>query len=475
MNIIGRHEIIAELNEIQHSRSSEFVVIYGRRRIGKTYLINEYFENNFSFQITGLANETKRMQLCNFREALIRHSGEKQITPKNWMMAFNLLITYLESLPKSRKVLFFDEMPWMAEQGTGFVSALEHFWNGWANLRKDIVLIVCGSATSWITNKIINNKGGLYNRVTRKIFLQPFTLNETEQFLQNRHINFPRKDIVELYMIMGGVPYYLDLLKPSLSLTQNIDNLCFTERGSLLNEFNNLYAALWRNSNWYVKVVEAIASKSKGLTREEIRESTKLNDNGNTTRILKDLENCSFIRRYNDIQAPKRRCLYQLTDPFTLFYFHFLKNFDINEDTKWLSMIGTPQHNTWAGYAFEGTCFLHIKQIKKTLGIANISTKISSWRDTTTDGRGDQIDMIIDRKDNAINLCEIKFYEEPFRIDKTYRDSLDNKIAAFKKSGSIRAKKTIFLTFITTFGLVANTYSSDIYHRIEMNDLFEKI
>ncbi len=473
MALIGRKEEIEVLERYYASDNSEFIALYGRRRIGKTYLVNELFGSRFSFQVTGQAKGKKREQLTNFRNALVRYSGTAKRVPTTWQEAFEALISYLEMLPTGRKLLFFDELPWMDTSQSGFLSALEHFWNGWAALRHDIMLIVCGSATSWMTNKLINDHGGLHNRVTRHIHLAPFTLRECELFLQKKAINWPRKQVAEAYMILGGVPYYWGFLEPTLSLPQNIDRLFFGEQAVLAREFDNLYASLFSNSEAYIKVVRAISKRACGLTRTDILREAKLPAGGNVSRVLSDLENCHFIRRYSDYGHGERNPLYQLTDPYTLFYFHFLQKRDFNDDEPWLSMTGTPKHNAWVGYAFEQLCLLHFSQIKKALGISGVGTKVAAWRGATAEGRGAQIDMVIDRRDGIINLCEIKFYHSIFTVTRSYRETLERKLQAFREDNQKTLhNKAVMLTLITTYGVTTNQYVADIHFRITMDELF---
>lgn len=304
--IIGRTEQKAKLDAYVSGDNSEFVVVYGRRRVGKTFLIREYLGNKFDFHITGLANIGTKEQLINFHAAIQKYSPTTDAFADSWYKAFQQLIDLLEHSASARKIIFIDELPWLDTPKSGFLSAFEHFWNDWASARKDILLIVCGSATSWITGKLLNNKGGLHNRVTRKMSIAPFTLKECEEYLNSKKISLNRYQIVESYMILGGIPFYLSLFEKGMSLAQNIDNLFFKESGELRNEFNNLYASLFKNHENYVKVVEALAKKAKGLSREEILTLTKLSDGGSLSKILMELEVCKFIRKYNAMDKKKR-------------------------------------------------------------------------------------------------------------------------------------------------------------------------
>jgi hypothetical protein len=350
-----------------------------------------------------------------------------------------------------------------------FLTAFEHFWNAWASARKDIVLIVCGSVTSWIINNLINNHGGLHNRLTTTIFLKPFTLLECERYFKANRIEMSRKQIAECYMIMGGIPFHLSKIKKGLSLAQNIDNLFFTSNGELRNEFNNLYASLFRKSDCYIKVVEALSKKGNGLSRGEIESATKIKNGGGLTNILRNLENCDFIRKYTSFNKKSRDMLYQLIDPFTLFYFKFITKNEYNDEQFWTNSLNTPLYNTWAGFAFETLALLHVREIKKALSISGIQSSVAAWRSRTSTPAA-QIDLIINRKDGIINLIEVKFAGKEFVISKDYESNLRNKIFAFKDETNTR--KTVHLLMLTSFGIKQNKYSEIIQKELLMNDLF---
>ena len=471
-NIIGRKEEQRILGQLYHSKQSEFVAVYGRRRVGKTFLIREYFEKELVFSVSGLAEGNKKEQLKNFYQTLCRYDNSVQETPEDWLDAFNLLIHYLSALPDNRKVILLDEMPWMDTPRSGFITALEHFWNGWASARKDIVLIVCGSATSWMKDKLINNKGGLHNRLTRHIFLAPFTLCETEQMLEANGFNLSRYEIAEYYMIMGGIPFYFSLLEPSKSLAQNIDRLFFHPFGELRNEFLNLYAALFRNSEDYVKVVSALSEKTIGLTRSEIQEKAVLTSGGGLTEILDDLEVCGFIRKTLRYNGKRKDKVYQLIDFFTLFHFRFMKGAAMRDTQYWSTIQRTSAFYTWAGYMFELLVTSHVEQIKNKLGISGVLTDIYSWHVTATEETpGAQVDLVLERQDQTVSLCEVKFSEDEYRIDNECDKALRRKISVFRQSG-ISKRKSIQLTMITTFGLAPGKYNGSVQNEIVLDDLF---
>ena len=450
--MVGRKEELAILDSLEQADESVFVAVYGRRRVGKTYLIRHVFDDKFTFYLTGIGNVGLNAQLANFYAALVRYfpSLEDKPMPDNWFQIFQLLIAAVESSDAPKKVLFFDELPWLDQPQAGFIAALEHFWNSWASARRDVILIVCGSAASWMVNNLINNRGGLHNRVTHRIKLDPFTLSECEAFLRAKSATYDRYQIVQLYMALGGIPFYLKAINTGKSVAQNINDLCFSPKGILRAEFDILYTSLFKNAGKHIAIIEALAKKAKGMERIELLKTAKLPDGGNTTKILKELEESSFIKKYPAFGKSNRYVLYQLTDFYSLFYLKFIKNSSDLDKDFWLNAIDDPQVRAWSGYAFEQVCLMHLDQIKKALGISGIQTRSSAWIGEA-EGQKAQIDLVIDRRDQVINLCEMKFSINTFNIDKQYAEELRTKIGVFKNA--TKTQKAIFLTLITTFGL----------------------
>ena len=469
--MIGRTPEKQVLLNALESDKSEFVAVYGRRRVGKTYLIRETFDYRFTFQHTGLAKGRTKDQLFAFFLSLREAGYDDCPVPTSWIEAFSLLSTLLNNSSDKRKIVFIDELPWMDTPRSNFIPALEHFWNGWVSARKDILLIICGSATSWIISKVINDHGGLHNRLTQQISLKPFTLHECELFVQSKGLELSRYQILESYMVLGGIPYYWDMLEKGRSSTQNIDALFFARNGKLRNEFNKLYSSLFKNPAQYINIVTILGKKKAGMTRDEIIYCGAGSNNGQLSKVLKELEQCGFIRRYNSLGKKKKESIYQLMDNYTLFYFKFCQSNYNNDEHFWSASLGSATHRTWCGLAFERVCMSHSAQIKQKLGISGILSNVYSWRAVPKDGTpGGQIDMLIDRNDSTINLCEIKYSESEFTIDKKYEHELRNKKASFISNTG--TNKAVHLTMITTYGLRHNPYSGIIQSEVTMDDLF---
>jgi uncharacterized protein len=471
--ITGREQEIEILETVCKSLKSEFVAVYGRRRVGKTFLIREVFQNKFSFHFTGLANVTTAQQLENFNEALQKQSTfAKRIPPaKNWRQAFTQLSELLEKKREKKKVIFIDEMPWLDTPKSYFIQGLEHFWNSWASARKDILFIVCGSAASWMINKLINNHGGLHNRITLRIKIEPFTLKETKQFLEKRGFSWNNYQLIEAYSILGGIPFYLENLKKSLGLNQNIDKLFFASNSLLRNEFQNLYASLFRLPANYIAVVEALSKKRRGLTRGELLIETSLADGGGITKVLNELEESSFIRRYTPFDKQYRESVYQLCDFYTLFYFNFISGRRNNDESFWTNSPDNPGRRAWSGYAFEQVCLSHIPQIKRKLGISGVATNVSVWRSHKKETAA-QVDLALERRDNIIHLFEMKFSTTEFVIDKKYEEVLRNRAAAFRKETKTRA--AIYTSMLTTYGVKNNMHAMNVLQNdLTMDCLFK--
>jgi AAA+ ATPase superfamily predicted ATPase len=469
--LIGRQEELTLLKSLAESDKSEFAAVYGRRRVGKTFLIRAAYNQEFTFQVTAMGNATRAQQLTNFHIALRKAWPEAERNPPtDWLMAFQQLMEYISKSQDQRKTIFFDELPWFDTPGAGFIQAIEHFWNSWASARNDITLIVCGSAASWMINKLIHNHGGLYNRVTKRLRIVPFTLHECELYLQSRGSVLDRYQIIQLYMTLGGIPFYWDEVKPGKSAFQNINDICFSENGLLRNEFPNLFRSLFTNYQKHEAVIDALARKSKGLTRDEIIGLTGLPNAGSTTKIMDELEESGFIRKYIPFGRKQRSSLYQLVDYYSLFYLRFIKDHTLSGQNDWLTYVDSPKYRAWSGYSFEQVCLYHLPQIKTALGISGVQTSVSSWRSSAKD-QGVQIDLVIDRRDQVINVCEMKFSINQFAINKKYSDELRKKIALFKEEAGTR--KSVFLTLITTYGIQSDQYSVGLVQNdLKMDILF---
>jgi AAA+ ATPase superfamily predicted ATPase len=472
MVIAGRNEEIAILQNLLNEKTSEFIAVYGRRRIGKTYLIRQVYQENIVFEASGLHEKDMSQQLESFWFSLVENYSEnKPERPKTWLQAFSLLKDYITSLNrKKKKVIFIDEIAWFETPRSGFLAALDNFWNLFCSKRNDIVLVICGSAASWIIDHVINNRGGLHNRITAHIQLNPFTLQETKQFLELSNVKLTLKDIATLYMSIGGVPYYLKDIKPGQSVPQILDELFFKEQAILKNEFGNLYASLFKNSDLHVTIIKALATKNKGLTRKEILEETKHTSGGGFSKLLEELVACGFVKIIRPINKTKEDFLYRLIDEFSIFYYKFLINSKANNS--WLQLANTQSYKIWTGYAFENLCFKHVLNIKKALGINGIISNEYSWiYKGNQNEKGTQIDFIIDRNDNCINILELKFYDATYEVTKSYAEQLQERIALFKTKN--RFKKNIFTTILTANGVKKNEYYlSAITNELKVEDLF---
>lgn len=476
--IIGRTREMTELQRCMDSDRSEFVIVYGRRRVGKTFLIDNFFNYQYDFSYVGGHRLTKAKQLRNFAKALKKHAKLPRLPLfSDWDDAFDALETYLESLPDDkRKVIFFDEMPWIDTPQSAFVDALEMFWNGWAARRNDIVFIASGSSTSWMMDKLVENQGGLHGRITNNIYLKPFSLYEVEQYLKSRGAAWDRYQILQTYMVIGGIPFYYTLLNLKESLAQNIDRLFFRKNGELQSEFAELFNALFSNTDKYTAITKLLTRKREGMTREEILAATKM-DSTVLSKVLRNLERCDFVLPYAQFGHKKKGIIYRLVDFYTLFYYRFVEELNSQDELWWSHHLQSHSVESWQGFSFELICLTHLNQIKNRLGIAGIATETSSWRyqppkngQDEKSEKGTQIDMLIDRADRTINLCEMKFSVTPFRISDSYEQVLRKRMEIFRTQ--TKTTKALVHTFVTTFGVADGSHRSIVNNEVVMDDLF---
>lgn len=469
--IVGRKKELSLINQYFNSGKAEFIAVYGRRRVGKTFLIRQHFRNQFAFDMTGIMEGTKSEQMTAFHTALktYGYTGKKNT---NWIDAFFALRQVLESRIEEGKrcVIFIDELPCLDTPKAGFVNALGHFWNNWANWQSEIMLIVCGSATSWMVRNVIDNHGGLHDRITHEIHLHPFTLTETEEFFKLNGFSWNRLSIMQTYMAIGGIPYYMSLFEKTDSPATGLDRLFFSGNAELKKEYRRLFSSLFKNPHPYLEIITLLSKHPKGMTREEISTELKTSNNGKLGEMLTDLIYCDFLQKNNvrEKRIKSNSAIYQLIDFYTIFYNTFANN-NIMEEHFWTRNINTPEINIWYGLAFERVCKAHIEKIKTALGIASVSTEYYSWRSNLIE-KGAQIDIIIDRADNTINLCEVKYSENLYSLDKEEYMKIQNRISVFKEATNTRSN--IIPTMITTFGMKEGTYSDQIIAKINMEDLF---
>ena len=482
--IVGRKKEINKLNSLYEGNEAELVAVYGRRRVGKTFLIDEVFGNRITFYHSGLSpvdsnlqnSSTKKSkmndQLEHFYRSLTLAGYDGDIAPTSWLDAFYMLEDLLmKKQDDARQLIFIDEIQWLDTPRANFMTGFEAFWNGWACHRKNIMVIVCGSSSSWILDNVINNNGGLYGRVTYEMKLLPFTLSECEEYFNANSIVLSRYDIAQAYMMLGGIPFYLKQFERELSLAQNIDELFFSGKAKLKDEYERLFSSQFSNSETMMKIINAIGTKNMGLTRKEIVSKTKIADSGEFSKQLKALIAGSFIIKYASFGNGKREDYYKLVDPFCLFYLHFI-NGNASKKINWINISDSAKVSTWRGYAFENVCWNHIPQIKKALGISGVVTSESLWSKRATDeSDGTQIDLIIERKDNVVNMCEIKFYSEDFAVNKDYHFILERRRRLLNEL--IPKKSTIYNTLITSYGLKHNEYFGDFVNIVTLDDLFE--
>jgi hypothetical protein len=462
--MIGRKKEIERIERLLLSPRSEFLAVTGRRRVGKTYLVDSMLKAHYCFSMTGIQNGSMSAQLVNFGVKLSEYEGTAQPKiPADWQSAFLLLKTHLRTLDKRKKhVIFIDELPWVETPKSGFLQMLAHFWNDYLSKEPHFILVICGSATSWVIKKVVNDPGGLHNRITENIHLYPFTLAETQAFLIEKGLQFSIQDLARVYMTLGGIPFYLENLRKGESYPASIERICFSPTGILHNEYNNLFQALFNNAEMHQSIAAALAGHPYGLEHADILKAIGLTQaNGSYQRAMEELIVSDFVVENTPFGKQKRGSTYRLADEFCIFYHAFIKPNKKYSPGMWQQLAEGQSFKVWTGYAFETLCHKHIDAIKRALGIAAVYTEISSLRIPVANGApGFQVDLLIDRKDNCINLCEIKFHSTAYAISKEdYHQVLALRQRFIEFSGT---KKQVFITLITNHGIAPNAYSQEI-------------
>lgn len=476
--MIGRKKEIKELNKLYDRNRAELVAIYGRRRVGKTYLVDQTFSGRITFRHAGLAPDSNdsvgflQAQLEHFYGSLELFGMEKTDKPKTWLEAFLLLEKFLQKIDDgSRQLVFLDELPWLDSPKSGFMRAFEGFWNNWGCHRQNLMVVVCGSANSWILDNLINNRGGLYNRVTYEIKLSPFSLSECEEYFEKNGVKLSRYDIVQSYMILGGIPYYLGYFDGELSLAQNIDNIIFSSNAKLRDEYNRLFDSIFANPDMIKRIVKFLFTRNAGYTRREISEKLGISDGGTLSKKLNALVASNFVIKYVPFGFKKNSEHYKLIDPFCLFYLHFLGDKNLHNDHYWQQNVTSQPVVSWRGLAFENVCFNHVEEIKRALQIGGVQSNNSAWSKRSDDETGTQIDLLIERNDNVVNMCELKFYSGNYTVDKSYYEKMLNRQQIL--SEAVSRKTSIHSTLVTTFGLTKNEYSGVFTNVVTLDDLFK--
>lgn len=467
---IGRKKEKALLEDALISPEAEMIAVIGRRRVGKTFLVTQTYQDRIVFELTGVQRAPLKSQLRNFKDqlSLVSGAGSEIETPTDWLDAFSMLRGWLQKLPQDKKnVLFFDELPWLSNPKSGFLEALGYFWNSWAS-RQNLVIVLCGSAASWMIKKVIFDTGGLHNRITQRIQLQPFTLKESEDFLHSRGILWDRYSVLQFYMVSGGIPHYLKEVKPGDSVAQTIDRVCFSSNGLLRDEFDKLYISLFKNASMHIDVIRALFQKKSGLTRYELLAHLNLTSGGQINSTLDELVQSGFIEQFYPYGKKIREKVWRLTDEYSIFYLQFIENQILQKELNWLNRIESSAYRTWSGYAFENVAIRHLDQIKAALGIQGVYTEASVfYKKGTAETRGAQIDLVLDRKDRVVNLFEIKYALSDYAFTAADLESLRSKQQTFL--ASTQSRKYISWVCITTFG-IKNT--GQIERVLTLNDLF---
>ena len=468
-DIVGRTLEKKIMRQLLDNDKSDFLAMYGRRRVGKTFLIREFYKKHTVFHCSGINSSSMEDQLDIFYESLMTAGVMATGAPQSWLEAFRAVKLLIDSKKsKKKKVIFLDEVSWLDTPRSKFVPALSHFWNTYCELRNDIILVVCGSVSTWIMDNILNNRGELHNRHTKKIRLKPFSLYETEVFLKSRRVKLVRKDICTLYMLIGGIPYYLDAISPGRSISQIMDDLFFGKSAALANEYENLYPALFKNAENHMEVVEALSSKNAGLTRQEILKSITLKSGGTFTKVLTELTSCEFVKKLYPIDKRSEGAVYRLVDEYSIFYHKYIKTKSIKSGK---ALAASRSFNAWSGFAFENLCIRHSDHVAHGLGVSGTDYEVFTFKSSKTkDHSGMQIDLIIDRTE-ATHIIEAKYYKDEYKLTADEAKKIRNRITQFQRK--TKSKKSIFVTLISPYGALKNEhYLAEVTNQLIVDQLF---
>jgi hypothetical protein len=473
--LIGRQAERETLSRAAAVDRAALVAIYGRRRVGKTHLVRTHLAPlaGVYFEIIGQHAAPRATQLANFKEQLESTFFRYRLPElTSWREALSLLGDAVERAaherPREPIVVFFDELPWMATHRSGLVPAIDYLWNARLSKLPNLVWVLCGSAASFMLDRLINAKGGLHNRITHRLRLDPFQLSDTRDFLASRGLRRGTAQTLELYMALGGVPYYLLQVPRGASAAQAIGQICFERSGQLSDEFARLFSSLFDDSGEHEKLIRAVAKRRAGVLRDELISLAGLKSGGRVSRRLDELEAAGFLARFVPYGKTKRDTSYRLIDEYCLFYLSWIEpaptsSFSTSGVKYWQAKAGSPGFRAWAGYAFEGICLKHSAEIQAALGIDTMANVVGTWRYAPASGtsdRGAQIDLLFDRPDGVINLCELKYAADEFVLTKAYAKELVEKVEIFKRRS--KAKKDVLVTLVTTHGLKPGLWNDEV-------------
>lgn len=475
MKIIGREREIGLLNSMLESERAEFYAVYGRRRIGKTHLVKAFFDKKkcHFMHCTGIQKGGIKDQLGAFYDAISDcfFDGVTLQKEQTWNKAFEFLKGLIDNKVSSRQkiVIFLDELPWLVTPRSKCLQMLEYYWNRYWSFDPRIKLIICGSSASWILKKIINDRGGLHNRVTRQILLRPFNLVETQKYLASLGVKLNMWHTTQVYMATGGVPYYLMTLhQKGLSSSQIIEQLAFSNDAPLQNEFDKLIASLFDDAAAYSELLKILSKHRYGLSQAEIlNKSTHFSKGGRVTEKLKALADAGFIIKLKSYQNSAKGVYYRVIDEYTLFYFYWIAPLANTVQSSsfgegyWQEIQKSAAWQSWSGYAFEAIVYKHLTQVRNALLIPP-SAIADSWRyqSKLADESGAQIDILFDRPDDVITLGEIKMTAKPFVIDKQVAANLVQKKDVFTRR--IKTQKQIYIAMISASGVAQNHYFDEL-------------
>lgn len=446
---VGRELELKKLRAIGEADEPSIVVVYGRRRVGKTELLEQAFRHRNILKFEGIEGLSEKDQYANAMRQLAKYVGEDLLTKvqiTSWSEFFDLVARYTK---EGTWTIYLEELQWLANYESKLLSELKYAWDNQFRRNPKLLLILCGSAPSFMLEKVVHSKA-LYNRSQHEIHLQELSISETKLFLKNRS----DREIFNAYLSVGGIPEYLKWVDKESSVFQGLCTHAFTSGSFFSREFEKIFTSSLANNKHYREIIETL-SRCKFLSREELAEKLKLTSGGTLSILLTDLEKCGFISKYcpYNLSNSSNVIRYAIADNYLHFYFNFIRpiqskieNGDYNEVPQ--SAIKMDSYAKWLGFAFERWCRKYSRVIAKILGFSGVQYRSGAYfsRATNKKDPGYQIDLVFDRADKVYTICEMKYLQSPAGI-KVIGD-MERKLSFFPNKG----KNTIHKVLICNEG-----------------------
>jgi hypothetical protein len=465
---VGRKNELRMLNDAYRSGKDELVVLYGRRRIGKSSLVKRFAEKKKAYyEFEALEGETTPGQINHFLQQLKKQIDDPildSVRFANWEQVFTYLTEkVINRKSKVKKILFLDELPWMAAGRIRLVSLLKYYWdNHWKS--KHVMLILCGSVASFMVKKVLHSNA-LYGRTTIEILLKGFSPEEAARLLSKKR---SREETLNYQLVFGGVPKYLEQINTSQSFNKNMNTLCFSPHGIMLKEVERIFYSQFREPRTYLKIINLL--KNGIFSLSEISSKTKIPSGGGLKQYLKNLERAEMIRSYIpfDRSGNSKFKKYTLADEFLVFFFKYMgPNLRVIKESSSRRLFETLTQNSfdsWLGFAFERFCLKHAGLLALVMDFAD-DILLASPYFKKNDERF-QIDLLYQRADRVITVCEIK--HQNIKIGTNIIPEMQRKCALLKVPRGYALEKALISLYGPDNSLKDTGY---FHHFVTLDDI----